>query len=165
MTNWKVYKIKTAHPNTQGVLFDLGRASEFHVTYRDEDELKSGSVTSFFTYILCADTYPFNTWKEGDCIEIDNDKTRYRSWRDAFDDTSIVRKVSPSTNVITTRGSSSDIVVSSNAVNYMKSPEAMEMAHRMSQMVDETGKNWEYKIEVENKDGKKISHSLICRKD
>jgi hypothetical protein len=76
-----------------------------------------------------------------------------------------VRKVDSPTNIIATRGSFSDIVVSSSAVDVIKNPRTMEIAREMSRMVDETGKNWEYKIEVENKDGKKISHSLICRKD
>jgi len=35
----------------------------------------------------------------------------------------------------------------------------------MSRMVDETGKSFEYKIEMPTKDGKTISHSLICKKD
>jgi len=115
-------------------------------------------------FINCADSPPFNTWQVGDCLEIDWDLTRQIKKFSVFSDTSMVSKVTP-TNVITTRGSSSDIVVSSSAVNYMKSQEARELAREMSRMVDDNpGKEVEYKIQVENKDGRKISHSLIMRK-
>ena len=158
MTNWKTYKIEHLNSNSKLILINLGLESEVHIDYKDKWE-----EHGFLTYLKCPTTYPFNTWKEGDYIEIDNDKTKYKSAHD-FCDTSMARKVT-STNVITTCGSFSDIVISPSAVNAMKSPRTMEIAREMSRMVDETGKNWEYKIEVENKDGKKISHSLICRKD
>jgi len=67
---------------------------------------------------------------------------------------------------ITTRGSSSNVVVSpSTVVDFMNSPKAIELARGMSRMVEETGKSFEYKIEMPTKDGETISHSLICRKD
>lgn len=65
-----------------------------------------------------------------------------------------------STNMITTRGSSSDIVISPSAVNAMNSPNAMDLARRMSEMVDATGKEYEFKIE----DSGGLKYSLICRK-
>jgi len=77
----------------------------------------------------------------------------------------LVRKVDSSTNIITASGSSSNIIVSPSAANFVSSQDGLNLARGMSRMVDETGKNFEYKIEIENKDGKKISHSLICRKD
>lgn len=162
MTNWKTYKIEGIHTHYTAknkILFNLGSKDEAHVEYKVENGDPS------FVWVSCTDTYPFNTWEEGDYIEIDNDKTRYESPYEVFDDTSIVRKVSSSTNIVTTRGSSSDIVISPSAVEYMKSQEARELAREMSRMVDDNpGKEVEYKIQVENKDGRKISHSLIMRK-
>jgi len=161
MVNYKTYKIigkVESRPIFNYIMFEL----------KDYADHPKGHKVMGWVY--CRNHYPYNNYKEGDWLEIDLDRIGDKNDVNIFDDTSIVRKLgevvsSSSTNVITTRGSSSNIVISPSAVNYMKSPEAMEMAHRMSRMVDETGKNWEYKIEVENKDGKKISHSLICRKD
>jgi len=45
-------------------------------------------------------------------------------------------------------------------VDAIRTPEAMNLAHRMPEMVDATGKEFEFKIEEKGK----ISYSLICRK-
>jgi len=94
-------------------------------------------------------------------VEIDNDITKYRSDRYRFTSTSEVRKVSSSTNVISSSGSSSNMVISPIAVNAINNPGAMDIARGMSRMVDETGKEFEFKIEDP---GSKFNYSLICRK-
>ncbi|CAG8499535.1 5973_t:CDS:2, partial [Ambispora gerdemannii] len=81
-----------------------------------------------------------------DYVEIDNDETKYYSSGHDFNDISIIRKVT-TTNIITTRGSSSDIVISSGLVNAMGSSRTMELARHMSRMVDENDKEYELKIE------------------
>jgi len=155
MTNWQKFKItgKEIHEAFDSITFNLDRGVPY--TYNGYFIMPC--------YIFCVDCHPFNTYQVGDYLEIDIEKTVNYSSRNNFNDTSIVRKFGSSTNVITTSGSSSDVVVSPSAVNYMKSQEARELAREMSRMVDDTGKEVEYKIEVQNKDGKKISHSLILR--
>ena len=167
MTNWKVYKIvkKETWPAQQEgwrsyIKFHLDRCIK----------LSGGGLFSEASYIECEMRSPFTSWWQDDYIEIDLDTLNYWGYFCDFKDTSAIRKLGSSNeivprNIISASGSSSDIIISPSAVNAMKSPRTMEIAREMSRMVDETGKNWEYKIEVENKDGKKISHSLICRKD
>jgi len=117
-------------------------------------------------YILCVNVEPFNTFQIGDEIEIDYDIVKHYSSQYDFSSTRIVRKVSSSANTISTSGSSSDISISPSAVSSMNSSGAMEIARRLSAMVDKSGgkDEYEYKIEVANQDGKTISHSLICRR-
>jgi len=118
--------------------------------------------------IRCANAHPYKTYLIGDQIEINNYITRYyKSTADVYfsNNDNIIRKLLSSVNTVSASGSSSDISISPSAVNAMKSPGTMEIAREMSRMVDETGKNWEYKIEVASQDGKTISHSLICRKN
>lgn len=70
--------------------------------------------------------------------------------------------ISNSTDVISS-GSSNSIIISPNAVDVMNSPAAMNIARQMSKMVDETGKEFEFKIEETTINGKKLTYSLICR--
>ena len=98
-------------------------------------------VTKVIPLVRMRNRHPFNTYRVGEYLRIDLDKTSCQPSISVIFDDDMVRKVSSPTNIINSSGSSSDIVVSPSAVNYMKSPEAMEMAHRMSRMVDETGKN------------------------
>lgn len=150
MTNWKVYTIikipQIMHSGSRNGSFDLDGWAE------------CSDVNT--NCIWCVNTYPYNTFKLGDKIEIDNDRIKYYSAYHDFNDLDIVRKYSPS-NIITTRGSSSDIIISPNAVNAMNSPNAMDLARRMSEMVDATGKEYEFKIEDPSS---KLNYSLICRK-
>jgi len=156
MTNWKTYKIGSTASTHDEVMFSFGIKGNAHIDYRSERE------NSILVSIICANIYPFNTWKEEDYIEIDNDKTRYKDAWHVFDDTSIVRKVSSSTNIITTRGSSSDIVISSGLVNAMGSSRTMELSRHMSRMVDENDK--EYELKIEDNTNTRFTYSLICRK-
>jgi hypothetical protein len=87
---------------------------------------------NIFAYITCANTYPFNTWREGDYIEIDNDKTQYKSEYDVFNDTNIVRKVS-----------SSAVVSSSSSNQQITSNQIQERDERMRRWVEESGGEYE----------------------
>jgi len=104
----------------------------------------------------------------GDELEIEMDELRntmsgalYASYATFNKLVNRVSKSASSTNVITTRGSSSNMVISPGALNAMNSPNAMEIARRLSEMVDATGKEYEFKIEDP---GSKFTYSLICRK-
>lgn len=119
-------------------------------------------------FIFCTYTFPYNALEIGDYIEIDIDRTKYMEQKTTFNDTSIVRKFgssaavpSSSTNIITSRGSSSDIVISPSVVSTMGSSQAAEIARHMSRMVDENDKEYEFKIEDNNT---RFTYSLICRK-
>jgi len=125
-------------------------------------------------FIDCKVVSPYTEILESDYLEINLELTKFYPTHHSFNDTDIVRQYSwsgvasnssSSTNIISAHGSSSNIIVSPSAANFIASQDGLNLARGMSRMVDETGKNWEYKIEVENKDGKKISHSLICRKN
>jgi len=98
----------------------------------------------------------------GEEIEIELDYCyRESGTGEVYDNENIIRRFGSSTNVITSRGSSSNLVISSSAVNSMNSPNSMEVARRLSEMVDATGKEYEFKIEDP---GSKFTYSLICRK-
>ena len=178
MANYKTFKI-------QRIVY-ADSAIGLHLGYGECLDYRDGKMS----VITCRNTYPFNAYQAGDWIEIDLDWVRSRNYGEQTveSNSEVVRFYLPSpnrnpnapvptttnfghlvpssssTNVISSSGSSSELVISPGAVSAMNSPGAMEIARRMSQMVDETGKEYEYKIEVEAKDGKKISHSLICRK-
>jgi len=114
------------------------------------------------------DDSSINNYQIGDYLEINIDETINRNGQHAIpmnlpEAKNVVRKFgsSSSTNIITTRGSSSDIVISPGAVNAMKSPRTMEIAREMSRIVDETGKEVEFKIEDANSN---LKYSLILRK-
>jgi len=104
--------------------------------------------------------YPFTSYSAGEEIEIELDYC-YRGNGEVYDNENIIRRFGSSTNVITTRGSSSNVVISPGAVNAMNSPNSMEVARRLSEMVDATGKEYEFKIEDASS---KFNYSLICRK-
>jgi hypothetical protein len=99
-------------------------------------------------------------------LEIDLDKICHLYHGLDVDDSDIVRRVSsmvvPGNNVITTQGSSSDIVISPSVVNVMGSSRTMELARHMSRMVDENDK--EYELKIEDNTNTRFTYSLICRK-
>ncbi|CAG8577192.1 7685_t:CDS:10, partial [Ambispora gerdemannii] len=116
-------------------------------------------------YTFCENRHPFNSYRAGDYIEVDCSRTRSYGRRRPIDNENILRKVgsSSSTNIITTRGSSSDIVISSGAVSAMNSPNAMNLARRMSEMVDATGKEYEFKIEDPTLNKKEVEETFEKR--
>src|ERR1044072_4891751 len=67
-------------------------------------------------FIWCANAYPYNTFKIGDKIEIDNDRTHSR-YHD-YNDLEIVRRVG-SSNEIVSRNNNSMVIpsISQNQVN------------------------------------------------
>lgn len=81
MTDWQKRKItgKQVHSNFDFISFDLD-------DYVENRERLGGS------FIFLANSYPFNTYQEGDYIEIDFDKTGCKERGHIFDDSSIVRK-------------------------------------------------------------------------
>jgi len=135
---------------------NLGNSCNMFLDFEEYLEYKNCSRK----YISVWNSLPFTSYKVGDWVEIDLDKISCENGPGLFG-INTVRKVSSSTNVITTRGSSSNIVISPSAVNAMNSPNAMDLARRMSEMVDATGKEYEFKIEDPNS---KLNYSLICRK-
>jgi len=159
MANWKKVKIteiKRYEDFIQIVLDD-------YIYVWGETTLPNNNRLPTLTF-LAGICYPFDTWQVGDYIEVDLDKSVNCNHCSIINDTSIVRKVSSSssTNIVTTRGSSSDIVISSGLANAMGSSETMELARHMSRMVDENNK--EYELKIEDNSNKRFSYSLICRK-
>jgi len=136
MTNWKEYtitKVGDQH-RTIWICFYL----DGYVNYKSNGSERWKRKN----FIFCKNTYPFSTYRVGDVIEIDLDKTQNKWDGDDIDDTSIIRvaRVAPSsTNVITTRGSSSNIVILPSAVNAVGSPQAMEFS---SAYVSNGRRNW-----------------------
>jgi len=107
MTNWQTFEIKfkknkeariNRHSERQpSIFFGLDN----YVRYENDNN----------NAIYCADVAPFTDFEEGDYLEIDLDKTAMKRRIDIFDDFSIVRKISSSTNVISSRGSSQQLTI------------------------------------------------------
>jgi len=167
MTNWQKFKITKIQEEKvfDTINFKLESYNYYWARRIVAGEKIDPLLGSTYT-ITCENGHHIDNCRVGDYLEVDVDKVIALGEQYRFFDASMVRKFgsSSSTNIVSTRASS-DIVVSSSAVNYMKSQEARELAREMSRMVDDNpGKEVEYKIQVENKDGKKLSHSLIMRK-
>jgi len=148
MTNWKTYKIKCINSNSEKVLFNLGWRWEAHVSFKDENKIGEEKL---WTYIYCANTSPFNTWQEGDYIEIDNDKTRYKSAWDVFNDTSIVRKVSSSMT------STRDAMINASSVNATALAVTRDLADRVDR-----GERSNFQYEIEDNG---VKHSWVYKRN
>ena len=132
-------------------MLSLGFTNEVHVEFREYRD-SPGAQMQFF--ISCANTYPLNTLKEGDYIEIDNDKTRYKSVYDVLD-TSIVRKVS-SSNEIVSRNNNNIPSISRN--------ESRGIISTLNEAIDSDERNeYEAKVHVDSS-GKYSGFSLIGRR-
>jgi len=163
MTNWKTYKITSIEiiPSIYSDYAEFGL--DDYVVYNGGE--KSKRIRLMFD----DKNYSINNYQIGGYLEINTDKTIDCYWACAFPinlsetQKNIVRKFgsSSSTNVITARGSSSDIVISPSVVNAMGSSQTTELARYMSRMVDENDKEYEFKIEDNNT---RYTYSLICRK-
>jgi len=154
MTNYKRFKIITKESLGSYVKYGLDN----HVTYKERKE----------NHIFMFDRFPFNNCQIEDYLEIDIDRTiNFSSWHGFSDLPSVEgivksEKMSASTNIITSSGSSSDIVISPSVVSAMGSSQATELARYMSRMVDETDK--EFELKIEDNSNARFTYSLICRK-
>lgn len=159
MVNWRTFKIVNVTVNPRSVIVRI----DGDIYYRDGRK----------STIWFPNSAPCSSYRIGDLLEVDLDEI-CRFFHTAeivsddngrivrrIDDGGVVRRVS-STNIITTRGSSSDIVISPGVVNAMGSSRTMELARHMSRMVDENDK--EYELKIEDNTNSRFTYSLICRK-
>ena len=120
MTNWKVFTIKDINKYSSYVKIDLDYSVDFDDGRQD--------------YIYCDNTYPFNSWRVGNQIEIDLDRTKYREKVKNIDSTSIVR-------------SSSNALVASSGQALSQTRGAQQIRNEIMDRVDSRGGEYEARIE------------------
>jgi len=101
MTDWRVHTIT----EIDNKFYEKDPVKYCYVTWMWVDtDRKIEWKNEKTSYLICGNSYPFNTWKVGDWVEINFDRTRLierrswigRSWRDyaleAVRDTNIIKK-------------------------------------------------------------------------
>ena len=86
MVNWKTFKIIGKEKSGSSILFRLDDYVCYKATVLSSDEC----------FILCYDSDPFNTYRVGEYLQIDLDKTRDWHAYHTFCNTDIVKKASSS---------------------------------------------------------------------
>jgi len=148
MTNWKTFKILIA---TEDGVLRFGCQLDGNIDY-----CHSSSSNKFQDSLLVfRNRPPFNTWKKGDYIEIDLDRIYYQSANDPIDDTSMVRKV----------GSSNEVVSRNNNIPSISRNEARGIVQNINEAIDSDERNeYEAKIHVDPNSGKYSGFSIIGRR-
>jgi len=112
----------------------------------DEQVLYSEKWQEIGSLIYCADSYPFNTWQVGDCLEINWDRTIYERKYNVISDIGIVRKVS--SNEIVSRNNNNSSLMNPNQASGI----AIQMLNRA---IDSDERNrYTASMEVDPKTGK-----------
>lgn len=131
MTNWKTCKIikknYIEHKNCFG--FVLDGIILFH---------KNGADC----YIDCANSHPFNTFQEGDYIEINLDRVEQENMYYVFNDINVVRKISLSTVVSSSSGGLTISTTPSSAAEV-----ARTVTQTMMDQAERTGADVQCQIE------------------
>ena len=120
-------------------------------SFEDEYVEYKDKPTMISDFIFCTNDYPFKTWEIGDYIEIDNDKTRYKSIYDVFDDTDIVRKFGSSLT------STRNAMISASSAN----PTALAITRDLADRVDR-GEETQFTYQIEDNG---VKHSWIYKRN
>jgi len=146
MTNWQKFKIKT-------VSLPDG-------TYRNMTDWIFFALDSYYTCsggeincFFCVDSYPFNTWQEGNYLEIDLDKIRHYEKRHVFDDTNVIRKFGEI-----------DIRNNSNLPSITRN-QTLAIGREIDALIDQSGGRNEYEAKIHvDPDNKVNGYSIVGRR-
>jgi len=151
MVNYKAYKIlsKIAEPGL--IMFQLE-------DYIEHEKLFHGRKIKGKGYIGCENHPPYSNYKVGDWLEIDLDRIGDKNDARTFDDTSIVRKVGSSSEIVP-RGGNNSVNLPSISQNQVTT-----IIGQINSAINSDERNeYEAKINVDS-NGKYRGFSMIGRR-